>query len=522
MAEENKAQNDRNTNGFDDVTALYVRQNSTNHDHTYSRKSKGEPRLFSAKENELMKNNWNCPPELPQDLNATWNRALTAFAFGYSCLDVVYTLISQDLIQSMGDYLQDLNHLRSIYAFEINHQLKFTVRFKCNFGLHTVFLNTSEETEDGEEVLVHMFLWTKLKIIDGGSDVSFLITSILREFGDKISSSEKGPSCLVFKEFLSSTLSFSLYKLEFGGHLDSYFNLPHSITRRKALDPVYRSASTSRDHCFRATILHYLGQKKIDSSFLDMESFHPFMTLKDVGKFEQKHPQLQIFVLAAEMQENNPENLDFFYLVYKSKNESFENSHQINLFLHEEHYYLVSNLGKLLASTHKRGHLKSSIYCVNCWSQFSTIERKNAHLIYCSSVEHTVPSFPKEKLEFTNYEMCLQVPIIIFYDIETNHDTVKNNEKATYTKYVNELKPLKVGLKHYFTEREVLERDCYLKSLEEVKIFTGYDCITHFFKYLKECSGKIQEKIKEIVPLKMSQTDWQKFKSAQKCGEENL
>ena len=152
MAEENKAQNDRNTNGFDDVTALYVRQNSTKHDHSYSRKSKGEPRLFSAKENELMKNNWNCPPELPQDLNATWNRASTAFAFGYSCLDVVYTLINQDLIQSMGDYLQDLNHLRSIYAFEISHQLKFTVRFKCNFGLHTVFLNTSEETEDGEEV----------------------------------------------------------------------------------------------------------------------------------------------------------------------------------------------------------------------------------------------------------------------------------------------------------------------------------------------------------------------------------
>ena len=125
MAEENKAQDDQNTSGFVDVPALYVRQNSSIYDeHSYSRKSKREPRIFSEKESQLMKKNWNSPPELPQDLNVTWSRALTAFAFGFSCLDVVYTLIDQDLIKSMGDYLQDLNHLRPVYTFEINHQLK--------------------------------------------------------------------------------------------------------------------------------------------------------------------------------------------------------------------------------------------------------------------------------------------------------------------------------------------------------------------------------------------------------------
>ena len=517
MAEAPKAQNDQNGSGLDDVPALQVRQNLT-HDHNYSKLSKKEPRLFTEKESALLKQNWDSPPQIPQELDATWNRTLSAFAFGYSCMDIIYTVVNQDVIRSMGDYLEDLNHLWPVYAFEISYQLKSTKRFKCNFGLHTVFVNTTGEIE-GEQEEINIYLWLKAKTIDTGTDIDFLITSILTEFADKISSSELGPSSLVYKEFLSTTLSFSLYKLEFGGHLDSYFNLPHCIKRRKALDPVYRSASNRRDHCFRTAILHYFTQKKIEASFLAMETFCPFMSLKDVSRFELKHPQIQIFILAAEMQESNSEKLDFFYLAYKSKNQHSENTYQINLFLHEDHYYLVSNLSKLLASTNKKGYLTSSIYCHNCFSQFPTIQRRENHMIFCQDTEHTVPSFPHTKLVFKNYEMLLQAGMVVFFDIETTHSTVKNNEKATYTKYVNELKPLKVGMKYHFTEREVLQRDPLLKSLEEVKIFTGDDCILDFLKYLKECSWKVQERVKETVPLKMTQSDWVKFKSAEKCGK---
>ena len=91
--------------------------------------------------------------------------------------------------------------------------------------------------------------------------------------------------------------------------------------------------------------------------------------------------------------------------------------------------------------------------------------------------------------------------MVVFFDIKTTHSTVKNNKKATCTKYVNELKPLKVGMKYHFTEREVLQRDPLLKSLEEVKIFTGDDCILDFLKYLKECSWKVQVRVKQTVPL---------------------
>lgn len=512
-----EAQKDPSASGLEGLQAPQVRQN-LKHDHTYTKMSKKEPRIFSERETALLKYNWDNPPELPQELEAIWNRSISAFAFGHSCSDIVYTVIDQDFIKSMGDYLEDLNHLRPVYTFEMSHQLKFTKRYKCNFGLHAVFVNTSEEN-DTEQSDVHMFLWLRAKVIDLGTDLDYTITSILTEFADKISSSERGPSSLVFKEFLSSTLSISLYKLEFGGHLDSYFNLPHSISRRKALDPVFRSASNRHDHCFRTALFHYFNQQKIELPQMDMELFRPFMTLKDIAKFEMKHSQMQIFVLAAEMQENNPDNLDHFYLAYKSKNAYSENTHQINLFLHEDHYYLVTNLSKLLASSDKRGYLKNPIFCLNCFSEFTSRQRLKKHMIYCQATENTVPSFPRSKLEFTNYDMLLQIGMIVFYDCETSHSTVKNNEKATYTNYVNELKPLKVGMKYYFPEREVLERDPLLQSLEEIKIFTGDDCVSDFLKYLKECSWKVQERIRETVPLKMTESDWENFKSAEKCGK---
>ena len=118
------------------------------------------------------------------------------------------------------------------------------------------------------------------------------------------------------------------------------------------------------------------------------------------------------------MQENNPEKLDFFYLAYKSKNQCSENTHQINLLLHEDHYYLVSNLSKLLASTNKKGYLSSSIYCMTCFSQFPSVQRRDIHMTFCKDTEHTIPSFPHTKLEFTKYEMLLQASTIVFYDIE--------------------------------------------------------------------------------------------------------
>ncbi len=56
-----------------------------------------------------------------------------------------------------------------------------------------------------------------------------------------------------------------------------------------------------------------------------------------------------------------------------------------------------------------------------------------------------------------------------------------------------------------------------LKQFEDIRTFHGYSCITDFFMDLKEVNYQIQEKIRKIVPMRLSASEQQDFNDATSC-----
>ena len=91
---------------------------------------------------------------------------------------------------------------------------------------------------------------------------------------------------------------------------------------------------------------------------------------------------------------------------------------------------------------------------------------------------------------------------------------IKLGDSITIT---DELKPIKIGYKIYFTEREVLNLYPELKAYEKVKLFHGYDCITQFFVDLKKVSYEIQLRIRYQIPLSLTSQERQDFEKSTHC-----
>ena len=493
------------------------------HDHTYSKNAK-PLRTFTLQEAELLERNWHEDPILSHEISNLFYRLITGFAFAGSCLDVSYTVVNEEFLVSMGNFRSDIEKLRQVYKTEILHQLSFSERFKVNVGMHAVFLNTSEQDSFGNDVQIHHHPWLKAISCDRGSDIDTIVTDIIEKLILRISESEKGPSGLVYYRFLSTTLSFSIYNLQYGGHLNQYFELPYDIRKRKAIDPVYRSQSVNNTdgNCFKLTIAHFFKEvfKGSVAPSIREEHMKENMTLKDIAIFEKYHPEIRINVIAMEMK-HDTEQVDHFTVIYKSKNElTCMDECQISLLLHNDHYFLITDLGKLICSKSRKGFGGGSKhFCFNCLTAFDRRLRLEKHQEICLPFGQCIPTFPKDHLEFTNYEMTLDLPVICYFDFETTHSHIEEgeNEKGLHTTRVNELKPIKVGMKIYFAKRECLENDQELRDLEKVVIFTGDNCVEDFLIHLKNVSFLIRQKI-ETIPMKMTQEDRKAFKEATMCG----
>ena len=359
-------------------------------------------------------------------------------------------------------------------------------------------------------------LWLKCVEIDAGSDLNLHIQAAIEGFIARIATTERGPSGLVFKNYLSTTLSFSLFERQFGGHFQTYLDLPDIVRKRKAIDQI----ESNDDNCFEAAIDYFFQKQNLDSSQLERRAVTPLMSLKNIFLFEKDNPHLRIHVLVCEMSEKDHSKLDHFVVAYKSKNPFSESSIEIPLLLHRRHYYLISDVGKLLGKSTKKGRTQRNYFCFSCLSCFNRRERFEKHDAICGDKHLMVPSFPKKHLQFSEWWALLSPPYCIYYDMETYYSEIPEDQsqKGRSTRLKAEVKPIKIGYKILFSDPVVLDINPPLRKYERVKIFSGEDCIEQFFIDLKDVTYRIHDKIRHIVPMHLTKEEQRRFDSANCCG----
>ena len=397
-------------------------------DHTYSSLIVPQIHEFNEDEQRLYSENITNPPILSQEITERYIRQVSNFAFRYACLDVNYNIYNTDFLNSLGDYQIDILQLFDLILNEINHQLRIVRRFKLNLGLHVVYTNPNYD--DGQNPTIQtqpldpevsVFIWLSAREFDIGTDVSSVINEMLEEFTQRVSSTEKGPSGLSYKYYLSVSFSFNVFSHQFGSHSDNFFNLPSCINIKAFIAP--KTNVDAKSPCFVNAIKDHFNHHEISLRNINFSDIKTKTTFLDITKFEAKHTRIQIHVLAPEFQDDDETILDHYSAIYKSKNPYSESNIQIILMLYREHFYCVENMAKLVQKpTTNRKNLRERNYqthfCFNCLSSFARFSRLEKHLTICDSKNTIVASFPKKTLEFSDYSATVSPPYVIFYDIE--------------------------------------------------------------------------------------------------------
>ena len=372
-------------------------------------------------------------------------------------------------------------------------------------------------------VIVLLFCYS-LSSLSSGSDIVEQANDMISALCSRISSTESGPSGLIYARFKGLTFSFNIFSYQFGSNSEEFLTRLPDFVNLKALIPPTKvqETPTEKYSCFELALRDYFQHKRLGDirDSLNLDLIKPKMSFRDIQKFEasnQGNIQIHVFTAIIRDYEDNQINkdvLDHYAVSYKSKNQYTSLAHQISLFLHNEHYYCIDDLGKFLHQNHRNKY-----FCFNCLMSFDRLERLEKHGTFCDSKYTMIPSFPQKRLEFTNYS-SLQSPVyLVYYDLETSHSHVMEYEATVGTSIslINELKPIKLGYQILFSEREIFEVHPELRSYEAIRIFTGEDCILQFFRELKKVNYEIQERIRKIEPLIMSQNDVNTFRHATRC-----
>ena len=123
-------------------------------------------------------------------------------------------------------------------------------------------------------------------------------------------------------------------------------------------------------------------------------------------------------------------------------------------------------------------------------------------------------------MKFRDWFALLPPPYLVYWDTETMFSNLKDGPRTIgeQTSLVNELKPLKAAYHIHFSDREIIEEDSELREMENIKIFTGIDCLENFFIQLREDLYFIHSKIRIVRPVRMSDEIWKRYKDEKKCG----
>jgi len=174
------------------------------------------------------------------------------------------------------------------------------------------------------------------------------------------------------------------------------------------------------------------------------------------------------------------------------------------------HFALIKNLSGLL-SKQLPNKKNKKFFCDRCFQHFKAQSNLDKHYILCRRKNFTKINMHTEEkkfLKFKNFKNAIEAPFVIYADIESL--LMKNSDfKATATK-------------QRYHRHEAFSIGYYLKcsfdeNLSKFRIYTGENCISWFVKELAEIATYVEEFMRNIAPLKLTNEEEVSFLAENIC-----
>ncbi|XP_053212251.1 uncharacterized protein LOC128395792 [Panonychus citri] len=229
-------------------------------------------------------------------------------------------------------------------------------------------------------------------------------------------------------------------------------SLPKHIITKKAI--VNMDCTTD---CFMYCVLGALHpvdqnpqrvfQYDLQSWRYDFSSCRGEVKTNQINKFEKtNNVSVNVYTLSL-----NEENIIPFRITSELKDK------HVNLFFHDNHYFLISNFDRLLNM--KRNHGEK--HCLNCLHGFRTHEKLMDHQPNCFKRSPQQVVLPKkgEIIEFKEYKKMFKYPFIIYADFETLATKLPHENKNSFA--YQEHKPCSYGFVVIDYKGDVILKDFY-------------------------------------------------------------
>jgi hypothetical protein len=182
----------------------------------------------------------------------------------------------------------------------------------------------------------------------------------------------------------------------------------------------------------------------------------------------------------------------------------FDNN--INLLLHEDHFYLIKNFNRLCANDNSCGHH----FCFFCLQAFRKNELLNKHMNNCKEIKPQrviLPDIDNNILRFKEFNQQIKFPFVIYADFETL--TSKVNIKCT--------SKTRIFQNHIVCSYGYVIIDSS-KEIVFSEFYRGKDANKKFLHSIKRESEKLVYYLNHAKRLNMTEDDKVSFETAKYCS----
>lgn len=385
------------------------------------------------------------------------------------------------------------------------HMLKVNVCLKLLFHKVTVTPEGTETTEN-QTIYIHTITYS----VDSSVDLRVFYNEMIKTYIlTRIDDVVMRGSGFTLSRIEELTVQVNQHEPLFG---TSYIKTPKYLESKKAI----LNVKNNDDQCFKYAILSAKFPVKSNanavSSYLKHINKLNFngiqfpVEIQQITKFEKQNPDISVNVYIFDKRE-----VKVFTLRLTKEVKTLH----INLMLlHEnekKHYCLIKSMSRLLGGQMSKNRTKKH-FCFRCLNYFIDLYKFEAHKVECNIRNDCViemPTTENNKMAFKNYKNQLQVPFIIYADIEALLKSPEQQPNGTDKTIV-------------YQQHEAYNIAYYFKcSYDDKKSYyrsnRGKNCIEWFVKELYGLSKRVESILNSPTPLNMSMEDEVLFAMTQEC-----
>lgn len=440
--------------------------------------------------------------------------------------------------------------VRKLYVIKVNAclEVKFIRKIGSKNNEKTFSDSDSENDYDSQQSKpndvnteeISYFFQTKNATINASTSLKKWYKRYISEpLNDKISEFVSNGSGWSLSEVIELCVNNNKY-VHFSG--SSFLPLPNDISSRKAVINVHNED----EKCFVWSVLAALHNKDVKknrqiaskyikySSELNLKDISYPVTLNQIKTFERNNPTISINVYICESVQNemNDEKQNIIVPVRLTNDVRENHIHLLLLFENENsaqktqkknitellddnpvktHFCWIKDLSKLINKNVSRSKRKLYV-CDRCLHFFYTHVKLENHVECCKKLNFskiTLPSEDEKYVYFKNHNRQLEVPFIIYADIEALLapvvDKTGNIPKGAYQKHTAH------SIGYYFFSRSG-SLPSYYRS------YTGLNCAEWFCTELRKIAGKVWKNLLDIKPMSsLTREQKRQHKRADKC-----